>query len=374
MFKLKALSNYLLTYPCEVRFCIVMLCWLPSLLFVLSPQPTSYVILMLAIGVAAWLFKRRGGIVLFCIATLQVAITYTISFKTLLWPENVIIGFIACQSMMFIEALAISMQREALTTAIEARQQLAIAYEQQSKLNALKDELLTSISHELRTPLTEIHGYLDLLLDNYRHLDAVTQLTFINNAMHGCEELLDLTGSMFEALEAGKLKKTRPYERISLVQLMHEVLESFTVQSNSHCVCIDIAADLYAWGDYRYTRYVLYNLLSNAFKYSPYHSHITIKASSSLAEPTQNIHRAHICMSIRDNGQGIPPSELPLLFNRFTRLKRDIMGPVRGSGLGLYICKQLVEDMGGKIWAESNGVRGEGSCFTFTLPSAPPGQ
>src|SRR5258707_14988990 len=66
----------------------------------------------------------------------------------------------------------------------------------------------------------------------------------------------------------------------------------------------------------------------------------------------------------------IPPAEIPMLFGKFVRLKRDVVGPVRGTGLGLYICKQLVEAMGGRIWVESSGIAGEGSRFYFTLPAA----
>jgi len=74
---------------------------------------------------------------------------------------------------------------------------------------------------------------------------------------------------------------------------------------------------------------------------------------------------------VQDAGPGIPPEEIPLLFEKFVRLKRDLAGPTRGTGLGLYLCKQLVEAMGGSIWVESSGRIGEGSRFCFTLPASP---
>jgi len=78
-----------------------------------------------------------------------------------------------------------------------------------------------------------------------------------------------------------------------------------------------------------------------------------------------------ILISVKDVGPGIPPEELPLLFGQFVRLKRDLSGSVRGTGLGLYVSKQLVEAMKGRIWVESTGRVGEGSRFCFTLPAAP---
>ncbi len=77
---------------------------------------------------------------------------------------------------------------------------------------------------------------------------------------------------------------------------------------------------------------------------------------------------------IRDYGLGVPPEEQQRLFERFVRLDRDINSPVRGAGLGLFICKQLLEAMGGDVWVESSGEPGAGSIFTFALQLAPRNQ
>jgi signal transduction histidine kinase len=79
-----------------------------------------------------------------------------------------------------------------------------------------------------------------------------------------------------------------------------------------------------------------------------------------------------VCLSVQDAGPGIPAEELPLLFEKCVRLKRDLASSTRGIGLGLYICKQLVEAMGGHIRVESSGRLGEGSRFCLTLPPFPP--
>ena len=80
----------------------------------------------------------------------------------------------------------------------------------------------------------------------------------------------------------------------------------------------------------------------------------------------------YVCLRVQDAGPGIPPEEKSLLFEKFARLERDLYGKTRGTGLGLYISKQLVEGMGGTIWVESSGIEGEGSTFCFTLPYMPP--
>jgi len=125
--------------------------------------------------------------------------------------------------------------------------------------------------------------------------------------------------------------------------------------------------------DKQYVRQVLLNLLSNAFKYSPKHTAVEVSAQMYDNATANECAQSLVCISVKDTGLGIPPSEVPALFGKFVRLKRDLVGSVRGTGLGLYISKQLVEAMGGNIWVESTSIAGQGSRFSFTLPFAVPG-
>ncbi len=117
---------------------------------------------------------------------------------------------------------------------------------------------------------------------------------------------------------------------------------------------------------------VVVNLISNACKYSPPGEPIDISAR--LLPDTHGERRkntpAQVEITVRDYGQGIPPDQIPLLFQRFVRLKRDLASNVIGAGLGLAISRAYVEAMGGRIWVESTGVPGEGSAFSFTLALA----
>jgi signal transduction histidine kinase len=113
--------------------------------------------------------------------------------------------------------------------------------------------------------------------------------------------------------------------------------------------------------DERKTKQVLLNLVSNALKYSPAGTDVNIASC---------IDDENVTVRIRDRGLGVPRKDQKRLFERFVRLERDMNSSIRGAGLGLYISKQLIEAMGGRIWMESTGKEGEGSVFVFTLKSA----
>jgi signal transduction histidine kinase len=137
----------------------------------------------------------------------------------------------------------------------------------------------------------------------------------------------------------------------------------------SYSIHLDIPESLALWADPQYLRQVLRNLLSNAFKYTPRQTNIVISAALEEGKGQGASDMVRLC--VKDAGMGIPPAEIPLLFEKFVRLQRDMSGSKQGTGLGLYISKQVVEAMGGRIWVESTGVPGQGSCFCFTLPHAP---
>jgi signal transduction histidine kinase len=251
---------------------------------------------------------------------------------------------------------------------IEAQQK---AYEHQQHLSKLKDQFLINVSHELRTPLTELYGYLDLLLTYDEQLDGAGRKIFLKNAMSGCEELTLLINNVLDAIQIDRKVKPLQNRPISVAGVVNKVLEQFDPRTlQNYDVQVDIAESLYVNADPQCVRQVLRNLLSNAYKYAPPHTQVVVSArlESTTSQTEHATQQVAIC--VRDQGPGIAPDEIPLLFEKFVRLERDLSGSVRGTGLGLYISKQLVEAMGGRIWVESSGVAGQGSCFYFTLPAA----
>lgn len=252
-----------------------------------------------------------------------------------------------------------------------AEQQIIMAYEQQRQVNQFKDQFIMNVSHELRTPLTSISGYLELLKEYRDHIDPTTQTTFLNKASEGCDELTRLVNSVLDAITVSNEIQPALCEIVSVNEVVANIIEHLDPRdTRSYSIVTNIAPSLEVWADQQYMRQVLRNLLSNAFKYSPKNTTITISAKQITPEHIGNDPLVQI--SIKDEGLGIPTEETALLFEKFVRLKRDLAGSARGTGLGLYITRQLVEAMGGRIWVESAGKPGEGSIFSFTLPCASP--
>ena len=244
--------------------------------------------------------------------------------------------------------------------------QLLEAYEHQKELDILKDEFITIASHELRTPLTAIQGYV-ALLSEYNGDDELLppqiRAEFLAKADRGCEELTLLIGNM---TTAGDVEKDTQKMTISTVSLCDTVIKVTDIldsllQKERHRVRVTIEEGIFVEVDEQRLGQVLRNLIANAIKYSSEGSPIEISA-------VQDEQNQRIIVSVRDYGKGVPLDDQPRLFGRFVRLERDMNSPTRGSGLGLYITKKLVEAMHGTIWIESTGVEGEGSAFRFTLP------
>jgi signal transduction histidine kinase len=267
----------------------------------------------------------------------------------------------------------LSARNEALKQAniqLEEQIQIERAYEQQRRLNEMKDEFIINVSHEFRTPLTQLYGYLELLETYHSTLSDEMQLEFIHKATQGCEALLPLLNSILDV--AGKEAQMTPpkVQEIVLANLVREVLNEFEpVQQQERPIHLEIAEGLVVQADRQAVSQVLRNLLSNAFKYSPRQSPVRVVATPCGRAVQSPESTPEVRISVQDKGPGIPREDIPLLFGKFVRLKRDLAGSIPGTGLGLYISKQLVEAMGGKIGVESAGIAGQGSCFYLTLPA-----
>lgn len=243
--------------------------------------------------------------------------------------------------------------------------ELTIAYEKLSQVDQLKDAFLTTASHELRTPLTIVQGYLELLGEMD---DASPELrcAFLTNARRACDELVLLQANIMDASRIKFDAATLVYSSIPLKETCCSVVELFEplIIQQERQVETDIAAGIRVWADETRLKQVFRNLIANALRYSPDKTPIRI-----IASIEQEQEMARVC--VIDYGSGIPAGKQEAIFDKFVRLERDTLSITRGSGLGLYITRQLVEAMRGTIIVESSGVQGEGSTFSFTLPMHP---
>ena len=229
---------------------------------------------------------------------------------------------------------------------------------------ALKDMFIGLFAHELRTPIAVLTGFAQTLLVHSER-DNDTQLSaWQREALQGIDQaalqLVKLTEDLLDVTraQAGRLELSR--ELTDLVALCRRVVARFQRTTAQHALSLETALEhLVAQVDPERIEQVLGNLLSNAIKYSPKGGPIQVRLREAVE--AQAVH-----LSVRDRGIGIPARQQARIFGRFERADNSRPYGISGTGLGLYLCRALVEQHGGRIWFES--VEGEGSTFFIALP------
>jgi PAS domain S-box-containing protein len=232
----------------------------------------------------------------------------------------------------------------------------------------LKDEFISIAAHELRTPLAAIQGFASMLvvqtgLGRGPEL-ADWQSEAISEIEAATRRVSELINDLLDAtrIQAGRLElHTTP---LDLVTVLRRCLARMQSTTTRHTLTLEAPdAPVLLEADGLRLEQVLGNLLGNAIKYSPDGGPITVTVQVNReAELAQ--------VSIRDAGIGIPADQQALLFQRFVRASNVHDHHIAGSGLGLYVCRELVERHGGHIWFES--AEGQGTTFFFTLPLSTP--
>ncbi len=380
---LKEWPRFLLTLPLSIHLGIVTSCSVlcVGLYILASPLSHNGSLLAIPIGVSAWIFKKQGLFLCFTVSLVVLVVHHTLRLGTLWWPPEEALFFWGGAFVLLLIGLIVSTLRGLVDSADAARlqaeqahQQTALAFEQQRQLNQIKNQFIVSVNHELRTPLTALMGYLELLqvvLDQQGHLDRRAHGPYLEKALLTCDELRSLVTNVLDTLKLGSDEGQLTIEECSVAEVVDEVLTDIeAAERGVHPIHLGIPEHLTVWANIHCVRHVLRHLLSNAFKYTPADTDVVVSAAFNTALAQQADSPSQVCICVKDDGPGIPEDEMPLLFGQFVRLKRDVGGKERGSGLGLYISKYLVEAMGGRIWVESTGKAGEGSRFCFTLPAA----
>ncbi len=226
---------------------------------------------------------------------------------------------------------------------------------ERKKAEQLKDEFIGLVSHEIRTPLAVLMGAIGVAMSE--GITPEDARSMLGDAMDGAELLNNIVDNLIELSRYQSDRLSLKKEQIDMATVVRGLAESRRVHTSNHRLLVDIPEGLpLVYGDKVRVELILVNLLSNAFKYSAEDTKIQVSARRE---------NEHLTISVSDNGMGIPMDKQASLFQPFERLE-NASKPTTGLGLGLVVCKRLVEAHGGKIWVESEP--GKGSTFSFTLP------
>ncbi|OIO33247.1 MAG: hypothetical protein AUJ70_03585 [Candidatus Omnitrophica bacterium CG1_02_40_15] len=232
--------------------------------------------------------------------------------------------------------------------------------EELKKLNKMKSDFISSVSHELRTPLTSIKGYASILMTGKlgdvlpaqkERLEKIDKHS--NSLVHLINNLLDIA-----RIESGKVQMEM--KDVSIKEMLDSIVDIITPQVKEKNISLKINSKIKfdrIKVDPSQIERVFLNLLSNAVKFTPEKGMVIIE----MEEKNDDIQ-----FSIEDTGIGIPPQDIPKVFQEFFRADNALDQKIKGSGLGLSLVKKIIEAHKGKIWFDSE--LGKGTRFTFTLP------
>jgi len=226
-------------------------------------------------------------------------------------------------------------------------------------LNATKDKLFSIIAHDLRSPFNNIIGFSELLLENINKIDNVESEKYIDIINSTAKKTIILLDNLLNWAKSQTGELSYKPEKIILSEIMLEIigLKKSLAKAKNISLHYTPTIEIELYTDINILKTILRNLISNAVKFTNAGGYINILATTNQQQ---------VEISISDNGVGINEETIHKLFDLSTNLTSLGTANEKGSGLGLVLCKEFVEKLGGKIWVES--VEGKGSDFKFTLP------
>jgi signal transduction histidine kinase len=260
--------------------------------------------------------------------------------------------------LIFVALIGAGLTFFALVSRLRAARQ-----EQQrlAAINAAREEFISIVSHELRTPATGQLGFLQTLLDHWDALSEPERLRTVGQAYANARRLHALTRDVLDttSIEAGELPYS--FETVEVGPAVQVATDA--VSAPGHVLEVHVEGEpLMVRADPERLQQVLANLLDNAIKHSPADSTIDLRVASSGGQAL---------VEVNDRGAGITDDELKRAFEKFSRGRH---ASVKGSGLGLYICRKIIDAHGGRIWISRRDGGGATVSFTLPLVSTAPGE
>lgn len=233
------------------------------------------------------------------------------------------------------------------------------------RLERLRAEFVATVSHELRTPLASIRGCIETLLMEKPGPLTEVQREFLELALNSSQRLAELITDLLDTaqVEAGTLKLKPSVQ--SLDELVRPLVDAIRPTAESKGLSISFFCEPGSYkleGDRQRLEEVVNNLLSNAVKFTPAGGRIAIRLSRIAEGET-----SYLIMEVEDTGIGIPPQDIPHIFERFHRAENVLGQAIEGTGVGLYLSRAIVRQHGGEIRVTSE--LGRGTCFTVRLPA-----
>jgi len=225
--------------------------------------------------------------------------------------------------------------------------------------NAQHDAFINAVTHELKTPVASIRLYLETLLA--RAVDENKRQEFYKMMLADSERLITTIDQVLRTGRLGASRRKPDLAPIDLAVLLEECIARIRTLHDlpPDALSYQRSSDIAIQGDSEEVRAAVSNLLDNAVKYSSGNVKVTVE--------TARVKGKYIALRVKDQGSGIPQSELKRIFKRFYRVPGPLATRLKGTGLGLYIVRSVAKRHGGRDWAESAGP-GQGSTFTLQFP------
>ena len=225
--------------------------------------------------------------------------------------------------------------------------------------NEQHDAFINAVTHELKTPVASIRLYLETL--QKRSVDDAKRQDFYRIMLEDSDRLLSTIEQVLRTGRIGGSSRALNISRFDLVEVVQGCLETIRVvhHVSSESLRYEAGSPVIVKADLEEVRAAISNLVDNAVKYSGPNANVTVE--------TSKVDGKYVCLRVKDEGPGIPRTELKQIFKRFYRVPGPLATRVKGTGLGLYIVRSVAKRHGGRVWAESEGS-GRGSTFVLQLP------